>query len=78
MTSEKTLSLYLKNDSHNSFMGVIIALIHVMGYEQLQAEQIAYLVHHRGEMRLRSSGSYFELEELKMQLDGMNLTTEIK
>jgi hypothetical protein len=77
MTTERTLSLYLKNDAHNSFIGVIIALVHVMKYEQLQAEQIATLAHLRGEIRMRE-GSYYELETLKFELEGMNLTTEIR
>jgi ATP-dependent Clp protease adaptor protein ClpS len=77
MTSEMTLSLYLKNDSYNSFLTVTAALMRVMNYEQLQAEQITHLVHYRGEMVLRS-GNYVELEGLKMKLEEMGLTAEIK
>jgi ATP-dependent Clp protease adapter protein ClpS len=77
MNSTTTLSLILKNDDKNSFIRVIIALVHVMGYEQLQAEQIATLVHHKGQMTLRTGG-YAELEELKYKLEEMDLNVEIE
>lgn len=72
-----TLSLVLFNDPVTSFQEVIVALIQVMKWDVLQAENAAMITHNKGKYRLKS-GDYMELEPLKYGLEDKGLTVEIQ
>jgi hypothetical protein len=77
MTDTKELGLYLQNDTTSSFELVIIALMRSLRCETLAAEQLAYLAHHRGSIKIKS-GDYLELEKIKYEMEEMGLTLTIE
>lgn len=75
--AKETNSLILFNDPVNSFQGVIVALMTVLGWEPLRCEQVATIAHYNGKCKLKS-GEYLDLVLLKYQFDDLNLTTEVE
>jgi ATP-dependent Clp protease adaptor protein ClpS len=71
-----TNSLILLNDDTTSFQVVIAALCSVLGWDLIQAEQVAMIVHHKGKYKIKSGG-YIELETIKYQLEERTLTVEL-
>jgi ATP-dependent Clp protease adaptor protein ClpS len=79
-TSEETIqqsSIILWNDEVNSFDWVIDCLVRVLGQNKLQAEQCAYMVHHKGKCDVKR-GWYEELEPYSQKLKDLGLTTTIE
>lgn len=59
--------LILHNDDKNTFWFVICSLIEVCGHDTLQAEQCAYITHHRGQCDIKKGG-YSEINSMKQSL----------
>ena len=70
-------TLYILNDKFNSFNDVITVLEMVMGFNMYQAEQIALIVHHKGQYPIMK-GDITDLEEFEYILAKHGLTVEIK
>jgi ATP-dependent Clp protease adaptor protein ClpS len=68
--------LVLLNDDYNTFDFVIQTLELVLGYESIQAEQIATIAHFNQECSIKS-GSLSLLEILKDKLDAKGLSSKI-
>ncbi len=79
--SDETLSeikeLILFNDDFNTFDFVIDTLIEVCKHEPEQAEQCAFIVHHKGKCSVKS-GVYYDLKPMFSEMKNRNLTVEIK
>lgn len=69
-----TLMLY--NDDVHTFDMVIRALVEICGHTPEQAEQCAFLVHHKGKCDVRI-GSLEELTPMHTQLSLLGLSTLI-
>ena len=67
--SDKTKELVLFNDDHHSFDFVIGALIEVCHHEPEQAEQCAFIAHHKGKCTVMTGNE----EELKPYFEGLIL-----
>jgi ATP-dependent Clp protease adaptor protein ClpS len=69
--------LVLHNDDHNTFDWVIETLMEVCNHDELQAEQCALLVHHKGKCSV-SRGSYMKMKMMKDEIinRGINATVE--
>ncbi len=87
MTEEKTLfeiteqiirekSLILYNDDFNTFNFVIDTLVEICKHDYLQAEQCAYIVHHKGKCDVKHD-SYEKLKPICTELLRRGLTAEI-
>lgn len=72
---EKTLILY--NDDFNTFDHVIDCLVEYCEHDTIQAEQCAYIVHHKGKCSVKS-GSFKELKPIKEALLEKGLSAVIK
>jgi ATP-dependent Clp protease adaptor protein ClpS len=79
--SDETLSeikeLILYNDDFNTFDFVIDTLVEVCKHETEQAEQCAFIVHHKGKCSVKS-GVYLDLKPMFSEMTNRNLTVEIK
>ena len=73
----KKYSIILFNDDVNTFEFVIETLITVCGHEPLQAEQCAFLVHHKGKCEVKT-GEYSKLLPMAEALLDKGLTAEIQ
>ena len=69
-------SLLLINDDVNSFDHVIKSLIVVCSHDELQAEQCAYLTHHKGGCVIKM-GDAVTLEKMSLRLKELNLETVV-
>lgn len=69
--------LIVYNDDHNTFEWVIITLIELCKHSIVQAEQCAYLIHHKGKCSVKS-GSLDELKPLKDGLVDRGLSAVIE
>ncbi|MBK7149309.1 MAG: ATP-dependent Clp protease adaptor ClpS [Bacteroidetes bacterium] len=69
--------LVLHNDDYNTFDWVIETLIEVCNHDELQAEQCALIVHHKGKCSV-SHGSYTKMKMMKDEIvnRGINATVE--
>jgi len=74
--SEEGRHLILHNDDFNTFHHVIASLMEICRHELLQAEQCAYIVHHKGKCDVKS-GTYDELHLMKDQLTSKGLSVTI-
>lgn len=74
---KKLHKLVVLNDNHNSFENVIVSLIEICEHQLLQAEQCAYLVHHKGECQVKS-GDFDEILTRYNALKERGLTVEIQ
>ena len=75
----KNYNVVVKNDNVNSFENVINALMLTCEYDMIRSEQLATLVHLRGEIPVKENVDYFDAMELSNQLkDTFGLNTEIK
>ena len=70
-------TLYLIDDSFNTFDHVIDTLVRVCNHEPLQAEQCAVLVHYKGKCAVKT-GSYDELKPYCSSLLDAGLSAEIE
>ena len=68
--------IVLHNDDVNTFDHVIDTLIRVCNHEELQAEQWALLVHHKGRCTVKT-GSFDELKPQCSALLDAGLSAEI-
>ena len=74
--AEQLRDLILHNDDVNTFDFVIETLVEVCGHNPLQAEQCAFLVHHKGKCGVKK-GSYADLEPLCLTLLQKGLSATI-
>jgi len=73
----RTHTLVLHNDDFNSFDDIINNLKSVLNMGQLQAEQIAYIIHFKGSYKiLKSSKEAIDTITWIMQTAGITATTE--
>ena len=69
--------LVVHNDDFNTFDYVIETLVKVCGHEKIQAEQCAYIIHHKGKCQVKRG----ELKELVLMCTALldkGLTAEIE
>ena len=69
--------LVLLNDEVNSFSYVMACLIRFCGYEPGQAEQCALIADSVGRCAIKH-GSYYDMEEIKDRLSGLNIKTKLE
>ena len=74
--SEDVRHLILHNDDIHSFDYVIVSLVDICHHEIHQAEQCAYIVHHKGKCDVKK-GSYDELHPMKDKLTDKGLSVTI-
>tara|TARA_R100000951_G_scaffold74771_1_gene63032 strand:- start:43 stop:330 length:288 start_codon:yes stop_codon:yes gene_type:complete len=74
---ENNKSLIVYNDDINTFENVIRSLIEVCEHSIKQAEQCAYLIHHKGKVVVKS-GSFKKLKPMKDGLSERGLSVVIK
>jgi ATP-dependent Clp protease adaptor protein ClpS len=77
MEDAKTHKLVLYNDDIHDFLYVVACLIRYCKHEPLQAEQCAVITHNTGKCSVKS-GDFLEMLELKTNLEGLDLKTEIE
>jgi ATP-dependent Clp protease adaptor protein ClpS len=77
MADTKTHKLVLYNDSIHDFLYVIACLVRYCKHDPVQAEQCAIIVHNVGKCSVKSGG-YLDMLELKTDLEGLELVTEIE
>lgn len=65
--SDELRLIVLHNDEVNTFDHVIDSLIQVCRHDAIQAEQCAYITHHKGKCDVKS-GSYSELSLIRLAL----------
>lgn len=73
---EQEKSLFLVNDDINTFEHVISSLVDVCGHDELQAEQCAFLTHHKGGCVVKMGDAY-TLERMSLRLRELNLDTVV-
>jgi ATP-dependent Clp protease adaptor protein ClpS len=73
----KPFKIILHNDDFNSFDWVITCLIKICGHEYEQANQIAHLVHFKGECDVKY-GDFEKLSILKEKLQNAGLSVTIE
>tara|TARA_R110002126_G_scaffold289751_1_gene445395 strand:+ start:431 stop:715 length:285 start_codon:yes stop_codon:yes gene_type:complete len=69
--------LVLLNDEVNSFSYVMACLIRFCTYEPGQAEQCALIADMVGRCAIKH-GSYFDMEEMRDKLSGLNIKTKVE
>ncbi|MFN2395903.1 MAG: ATP-dependent Clp protease adaptor ClpS [Bacteroidales bacterium] len=69
--------LVLHNDDFNTFDFVIKTLIEVCDHEPHQAEQCAFIIHHKGKCTVRS-GDYNTLEPMYRNILDRGITATIE
>lgn len=74
---EEQKSIVVYNDDVNTFDWVIKSLIDVCDHTDIQAEQCAYMVHHKGKCGVKS-GSYDELEPKCLALLNRQISAKIE
>ncbi len=74
---QKRKCIILHNDDVNTFDYVIDCLMEICGIEEIQAEQITFIVHFKGKCDVLR-GSYDELEPICTQLLNRGLSAEIE
>lgn len=75
---EDWCSLIVWNDEVNSFEWVIESLIEICGHSQEQAEQCAWLIHHKGKYAVKQ-GAYETLKLMCNEITdrGIGATVEV-
>ena len=68
--------LILHNDDVNTFIYVIDSLISICDHDAMQAEQCAYITHHKGKCDVKK-GSYKVLDVMRQALLDMGLQVTI-
>ena len=74
--SEDARRLILHNDDIHTFDYVIVSLVDICHHEIHQAEQCAYIVHHKGKCDVKK-GTYDELHPMKDKLTDKGLSATI-
>lgn len=76
-TDLKNSMLILHNDEVNSFEHVIDCLVSICRHDSVQAEQCAFITHHKGKCDIKK-GSFKTLKAMKDALieEGLNCTIE--
>ena len=74
--SEDSRHLILHNDDVHTFDYVIVSLVDICHHDIHQAEQCAYIVHHKGKCDVKK-GSYDELHPMKDKLTDKGLSVTI-
>lgn len=75
LLNENKLILY--NDNINSFQLVVVALCAVMGYDEIQAENLALIAHNKNKAVIKT-GDYNKLKNYYNNLKEFNLILEIQ
>ncbi len=75
--TNKPYVLILHNDDHNSFDGVINALVKYCGHSPEQAEQVANIVHYNGKCDVKR-GDKETITKIYNQLKGAGLTVTME
>lgn len=70
-------TLVLYNDDVNTFDHVINCLVRICNHELIQAEQCAWLVHHKGRCKVKN-GSMKDLRQMCESLLQNGLTAQIE
>lgn len=74
--SEDLRLIILHNDEVNTFDHVIDSLIEICSHDAIQAEQCAFITHHKGKCDVKS-GSYSELLPMRTALIDCGLQVTI-
>ncbi len=74
--SEDVRHLILHNDDVHTFDYVITSLIDICNHDAYQAEQCAYIVHHKGKCDVKN-GTYNDLHPMKDKLTDKGLSATI-
>ena len=74
---EKAKEIILHNDDVNTFEHVIVSLMEICDHDPLQAEQCAWLVHHKGKCSVKR-GSFEVLKPMCDALCGQGLSADIQ
>ena len=69
--------LILLNDNKNSFQMVIMALCLVLGFDEIQAENLSIIVHNNGKAVIKT-GEYLKLKDYYEKLKEFGLTLKIE
>lgn len=69
--------LILYNDDFNTFQHVILSLCDICDHEPVQAEQCAFIIHHKGKCGVKR-GTMLELEPLCLALLDRGLSAKIE
>jgi ATP-dependent Clp protease adaptor protein ClpS len=77
LSSRHRYKLIVHNDDVNTFRHVIVTLMHICQHDEVQAEQCATLVHHKGKCVVKTGGEA-ELELMKERLAANNLTVSLE
>ncbi len=75
LLEEKKLILF--NCNKTSFLTVITALCLVLGFDEIQAEQLSLIVHNKGKAIIKS-GEYLKLKDYYEKLKEFGLTLKIE
>jgi ATP-dependent Clp protease adaptor protein ClpS len=75
---EEPCALIVWNDEVNTFEWVIETLMEVCGHAQEQAEQCAWLIHHKGKYAVKQ-GAFEQLKTLSLEITdrGIGATVEV-
>lgn len=77
MDINEDYKLILLNDEVNSFSYIMACLIRFCGHQPQQAEQCALIADSVGRCAIKH-GSYFDMEEMKDRLSGLNIKTKLE
>ena len=75
--NDKTHSIVVHNDDHNSFDWVIRSFVDILQHSPEQAEQCAYIIHHKQKCGVKN-GELEVLRPLKAALVDRGLTAKIE
>ena len=77
LSQKEQKKLIVHNDDENTFKDVIFLLVKFCNHNEIQAEQCALLVHHKGKCHVKS-GTLEEMKDIKEKLTMNNLTVTIE
>lgn len=74
---EKTKSIVVYNDEHNTFEHVITCFVQYCGHDAIQAEQCAMIIHNNGKCSIKN-GTFEKLCPIKEALCENGLSAKIE
>jgi len=69
--------LYIYNDAEHSFKYVWTALVEILGHLPIQAEQCCLIADAKGKCQIKQSDDIFEIQELKIKFENLDLKVEV-
>jgi ATP-dependent Clp protease adapter protein ClpS len=73
----KQKKLILYDDPFNSIETVVFVLIHILGYNDIQAQQITLITHQKGKCIIKTGKSKeLKIYQKKLKSTGLNVTVE--